>query len=102
MLRQSIGLAVVLSIASLAGPATGKGSCAAARVEVDKSQVALSAAVRDADARGADYHACMQRSGNKGAACKAKRSALDAAVARKRGAIDAYRFALARAKQACG
>jgi hypothetical protein len=102
IVRHSIGLAVVLAIASWAGHATGKGSCAVARAELDQSQAAMSAAVRDADARAADYHACMQQSGNKGAPCSAKRRALDVAVARKRGALDAYHFALARVKQACG
>ncbi|MBI4951799.1 MAG: hypothetical protein HY908_07175 [Myxococcales bacterium] len=94
-------VAAALSVGVLvwAAEAAGGASCVQATRDAERAQQELSAASREADARGAAYHGCMQ--GGRAAACSAQKQAWEGAVARRGRALDALRTARAAREQAC-
>jgi hypothetical protein len=83
------------------GHALGSPTCDAAMRELDDARRNLSRATRDADVKAAAYYDCMKRSDNSARSCAQQSKTLHQALARRRGARDAYQFAEAAKKRAC-
>ena len=96
-----LAAAAALSITAWASSGASKSSaCADAEQEVQTARAALSKAIRECDTKSAAYQACVE---NKGAAgCRAEQQAMRSAQKKKKDAKAAYRYAVARKRQACG
>lgn len=87
---------------SLAAPSAGRVSCAQAKVELRKAQQDLAAAIRKLDKAAAELHTCAKRHDGETRRCPAEKKAFDEAARLKRRAQDAYNFAAAQKREACG
>ena len=94
-----VNAAIIGCAVTVSGDGLGGIGCERAKKELRAAQARLSEATRSADIKAAAYQLCRER--REAAACRKQHEALRAAVAAKRAARDAYRFALARKNNAC-